>query len=63
MGLFWNLLQQSQISEQRDRSATLEQRVQNLENELYHTKKLLHNLVAILEREFGKDIDGDNRIG
>ena len=63
MGLFWNLLQQSQISDQQNRSATLEQRVVNLENELYQTRQLLHNLVSILEKEFGRDIDGDNRIG
>ena len=63
MGLFWNLIQQSQISEQRDFSSTLEQRVKYLENALSQTQKMLHDLVIILEKEYGKDIDGDGRVG
>ena len=34
MGLFWDLIQQSQISEQRDSTASLEQRVKVIEAEL-----------------------------
>jgi polyhydroxyalkanoate synthesis regulator phasin len=34
MGLFWNLIQQSQIEEQKNSSQSLEQRVGYLENEL-----------------------------
>ena len=63
MGLFWDLIQQSQISDQKDRSASLEQRVALLENELAQTRKTLHQLVVILEKEYGKDIDGNGRIG
>ena len=63
MGLFWDLMQQSQISEQNDRANTLEQRVQNLENALSQTQKTLHDLVVILEKEYGRDIDGDGRVG
>ena len=63
MGLFWDLLQQSQISDQRERSQSLESRVCYLENELHRTRKQLHELITILEREFRKDIDGDGRIG
>ena len=63
MGLFWDLMQQSQISEQRDRASSLEQRVQYLENALAQTQKTLHDLVVILEKEYGKDIDGDGRVG
>ena len=63
MGLFWNLIQQSQISNQQDRSSSLEQRVAMLENELAATRKTLHQLVVLLEKEYGKDIDGDGRIG
>ena len=63
MGLFWDLMQQSQISEQRDRASSLEQRVQYLENALAQTQKTLHDLVLILEKEYGKDIDGDGRVG
>lgn len=63
MGLFWDLIQQSQISEQRNRADTIEGRVSQLENELYETRKILHRLVSILEKEYGKDIDGDGQIG
>ena len=63
MGLFWDLMQQSQISEQRDRASSLEQRVQYLENALSQTQKTLHDLVVVLEKEYGKDIDGDGRVG
>ncbi|RLD10660.1 MAG: hypothetical protein DRI44_05500 [Chlamydiae bacterium] len=63
MGLFWDLVQQSQISEQSERAGSLENRVEQLENELHETRELLHKLVTILENEYGKDIDGDGQIG
>ena len=63
MGLFWDLMQQSQISEQRKHASSLEQRVQYLENALSQTQKTLNDLVVILEKEYGKDIDGDGRVG
>ena len=63
MGLFWDLIQQSQISEQRGRADSLDERVKQLEDELYETRQLLHKLVSILEKEYGKDIDGDGRVG
>lgn len=63
MGLFWNLIQQSQISDQRDRTSSIEQRVQYLENAIFQTQKTLHDLVVILEKEYGKDIDGDGCVG
>ena len=63
MGLFWDLIQQSQISEQRGRAESLEQRVAVLEDELLQTRRLLHRLVVLLEKQSGTDIDGDGRIG
>jgi hypothetical protein len=63
MGLFWDLMQQSQISEQRNQASSLEQRVAHLEAVLSQTQKTLHDLVVILEKEYSKDIDGDGRIG
>jgi Tfp pilus assembly protein PilN len=63
MGLFWDLVQQSQISEQSERAGSLENRVEQLENELHKTRELLHKLVTVLEKEYDKDIDGDGRIG
>jgi chaperonin cofactor prefoldin len=63
MGLFWDLIQQSQISNQRDRAASLEARVSNLEGQLRDTQQLLHRLLERLERKFGEDIDQDGKIG
>lgn len=63
MGLFWDLMQQSQISEQRERASSLELRVRYLEAELGDTKRILHELIAILEKEYGRDLDGDGRVG
>lgn len=63
MGLFWDLMQQSQISEHRDRADSLDGRVIRLERELHQTKSQLHGLIVILEKEFGKDFDGDGKIG
>jgi len=56
-------MQQSQISDQRGRAESLEQRVRQLENGLAETRQLLHKLVSILEKEYGKDVDGDGRVG
>ncbi len=63
MGLFWNLLQQSQISEQNSRASTLEARVAFLEQELRKTQELLIKTLKVLEEQSGKDINGDGKIG
>ncbi len=63
MGLFWDLMQQSQISKQRNQSDNLENRVLFLEKELYDTKRLLHELIKLLENKFGEDINGNGKIG
>ena len=63
MGLFWDLMQQSQISDQQGRADSLEGRVRQLEQELRDTRQQLHTLVSILEKEYGRDIDGDGRVG
>ena len=59
MGLFWDLMQESQIAAQEQQAATLEQRVIQLENQLLQTWQLVHKLVSKLEPEFGEDIDGE----
>lgn len=59
MGLFWDLFQQSQISDQKNKASTLEMRVANLEQELYQTRIILQKTLKILEEQTGKDIDGD----
>ena len=63
MGLFWDLIQQSQIREQREKATSLEERMAQVERELQQTKSLLHMLVVRLEKHFGEDVDGDGRIG
>ena len=63
MGLFWDLIQQSQIQEQKTQTSSLEQRVAYLEQELLNTRKLLMNTLRVLEEHVGKDIDNDGRIG
>ncbi len=63
MGLFWNLIQQSQIQDHKSKADTLEVRVRNLEWELANTRELLIKTLKILEEQSGKDINGDGKIG
>ena len=63
MGLFWDLIQQSQISDQREKSRDLNDRVRLLEGELQRTQRTLHELVMLLEKRFGEDLDADGKIG
>lgn len=63
MGLFWDLWQQSQISDQDSRSSSLEHRVAALEQEVHKTQVLVRELIGRLEEKFGEDIDGDGRVG
>ena len=63
MGLFWDLIQQNQISEQRSRAASLEERVTGLELELEQTRETVHKLLERLETLIGEDIDGDGSVG
>jgi hypothetical protein len=63
MGLFWDLIQQSQISQQRSSTESLEQRVRELETDLREVKQIQLRLLETLEAHFGRDIDGDGRVG
>ncbi|SFT77566.1 hypothetical protein SAMN04489724_2155 [Algoriphagus locisalis] len=63
MGLFWDLIQQSQIQDHKSKAESLEVRVRNLEWELANTRELLIKTLKILEEQSGRDIDGDGRIG
>lgn len=63
MGLFWNLIQQSQIQDHKSKADTLEVRVRNLEWELANTRELLIKTLKILEEQSGKEINGDGKIG
>jgi hypothetical protein len=63
MGLFWDLIQQNQISEQQERASSIEDRVTFIQGELIEMRQLLQVLLERLERAFGEDIDRDGRIG
>ena len=55
MGLFWDLIQQSQISKQHDRTRSIESRVVYLEQELEKMQGLMHQLLQKLEEKFGEE--------
>lgn len=63
MGLFWDLIQQSQIDEQANRASSLDDRVAKLEASLGETRQLLQRLLERLEENLGEDIDKDGRVG
>jgi len=63
MGLFWDLMQQSQISEHRERAESLEARVDRLERENDRLGTLLREVIGRLEKHVGVDLDKDGRIG
>jgi hypothetical protein len=62
MGLFWDLIQQSQISQQRSSTESLEQRLRELESDLREVKQIQLRLLETLEAHFGRDLDGDGRV-
>jgi len=63
MGLFWDLVQHSQISSQKRRADSLDDRIEDLERELVATQELLVEVVRQLEVRLGEDLDGDDRVG
>ena len=63
MGLFWDLMQQNAINEQRDATSTLDQRVVRLELELKQTRELLQVVITRLEENLRTDLDRDGKVG
>ena len=63
MGLFWDLIQQSELENQKGKAESLEERVALLETELSTTKALLLKTLHILEKSSGLDINDDGKIG
>ena len=63
MGLFWDLMQQSQLKEHEQRAGSLEARVTALEEELARTRQILSEALRRLESKFGEDLNGDGRVG
>lgn len=63
MGIFWDLMQESKLKEQKEQADSLEDRVRQLEEELAETKALLAKTLIALEEHLEKDIDGDGKMG
>ena len=63
MGLFWDLIQQSQISSQASQADSLERRVAELERKLDAMNGLFREMLARLEQRLGEDVNRDGRIG
>lgn len=63
MGFLWDLYQQSQISRHKDRTATVEQRLQQTEEEVEQLSALVRELIGRLESRLGADLDKDGKIG
>jgi hypothetical protein len=63
MGLFWDLYQQSQISRQGERAATLEARMEQLEDEVQRLSTLLRDVIGRLEEHVSTDLDRDGKVG
>ena len=62
MGIFWDLIPQSEIQKQSEEANDLEAKVLILEKELNDTKMLLRKTLFILEKHIGKDIDNDGKL-
>ena len=63
MGLFWDLIQQSQISNQHASTQSLQERVDALQEQLQDVQRVQLRPLETLEQHFGRDIDGDGRVG
>jgi len=63
MGLFWDLIQQSQISDTTRQVSSVDGRLSRLEQELRQTQQLLHEALKRLETTIGEDLNRDGRVG
>lgn len=63
MGIFWDLLQQDELHKQEKKANSLEERIEQLEQELTDTRTLLKKTLAALETHLNQDIDGDGKMG
>ena len=63
MGLIWDLIQHSQISQAQGKADSLEERVALLEEQVRRQQDTLVQLMKALEARFGDDLDGDGRVG
>ena len=63
MGLFWDLMQSSEISSNTEKTNSLAGRVRQLEHDLRQTNERLNEVIRRLEKQTGEDINRDGSIG
>lgn len=63
MGLIWNVVQQRQIADERQKTMSIEEKVKHLEDQLGKVQQDLVQLIQILETKMGEDLDHDGKIG
>ena len=67
MGLLWELVQQNQLRRRawarEVQTATLAERVAELERQIRDHDEILEKLIERLETTLGEDLDGDGMIG
>ena len=63
MSLIWDIIQHSQISKQQDKTTRLEDRLASLEHELQRTQQNFLDLLHLMEKKLGEDLDGDGKVG
>jgi len=63
MGLFWDVLQQVQISNRKKETGSLEERVAWLEEDLELTQQALYATLTKLEELTGEDLNQNQQIG
>lgn len=63
MGIFWDLIQQDELEKQDIKTSNLEDRVKQLEDDLFKTRALLRKTLVALETHILKDVDGDGNLG
>ena len=61
--MLWDLLQQFQLGEARDRAASMEERVAYLERKVERNERVMVELIGYLEKREGRDLDGDGVVG
>lgn len=63
MGFLWDLIQESQIRDQKSTTQNLSARVEELEAAVRRMQGIQRQLIERLEEHFGDDIDGDGKVG
>jgi len=63
MGVLWEIVQTGLMYGQHRQFNSTEERVAALEQQLLQTQNTLRAVVKKIEEVYGRDIDGDGRVG